>query len=805
MEEMRNRIEKMFGQTTGWIYDNRLKALFGLFLFVAVILSNLPKLTIDTSTEGFLHADDPALVDYYDFRQQFGRDEMILVAIKPPDLFNVKFLQKLKSLHNEFENNVPYLDDITSMVNARNTLGKESELIVEDLLENFPETEEDLKSLRKKVMSNPFYKNLLVSEDGAFTTIVIKTHGFADETESTEDALEGFEEEESPGPPPKGDRSRPSLTDTQNNAVVDAVREIAKKYDTADFMITIAGSPVVTRTLKASMMSDMRKFMVMAILIISLLLFITFRRVSAVVFSLAIVILSVLSTIGLMAAFGVPIKLPTQIIPSFLMAVCVGDAVHILAIFYYRIENGENKRDAIIWTVEHSGIAILMTSVTTAAGLGSFSTAEVAPIADLGMFAAFGVMLGFIYTVVLLPALISLFPVEKGTKDHHRERSSTLDRLLIGVADISTTYAKSVVAIFLVILVIAGAFASTVYFSHNPLVWFPEDSEIRIATERIDKNMKGSTTLEVIIDTGKENGLYDPAILKKIDGLAVELTGAQIGKVLVGKTIAITDILKETNRALNENRPEYYKTPDNRKLIAQEFLLFENSGSDDMEDFSDSQFTKARFTIKTGWLDAIVYGKFMTHIESRFREVFGQEAKISATGLIALLGRTLSAAIHSAAKSYVIAGFVITVMMMLLVGSVRMGAIAMIPNFFPIIFIIGIMGLKGTPLDMFTMLIGSIAIGMAVDDTVHFMHNFRKYFAKTGNVATAVRETLLTTGRAMIVTTIVLSSGFFIFMFATMKNLFNFGLLTGITIICALLADFFLAPALMKLVYHKDD
>ena len=164
-----------------------------------------------------------------------------------------------------------------------------------------------------------------------------------------------------------------------------------------------------------------------------------------------------------------------------------------------------------------------------------------------------------------------------------------------------------------------------------------------------------------------------------------------------------------------------------------------------------------------------------------------------------LFCRALNAAIHSMGKSYLIAAGVITIMMILLIGSLRIGLISMLPNLAPIIVIMGVMGLFGLPLDMFTMLIGSIAIGMVVDDTVHFMHNFRRYYHETGDVTEAVRQTLHTAGRAMLVTTVVLSIGFFVLMFASMNNVFYFGMLTGITILLALLADFLIAPALMAI------
>jgi hypothetical protein len=264
------------------------------------------------------------------------------------------------------------------------------------------------------------------------------------------------------------------------------------------------------------------------------------------------------------------------------------------------------------------------------------------------------------------------------------------------------------------------------------------------------------------------------------------------------------DILKEINQALNENNPAQYKVPQNPELIPQEFLLFENSGSDDLEDVVDTSFSVARFSILSPWMDAVAQNPALEKLKNRFDKAFSGKAKVTITGMIPLLVRVMNASVISAAESYILAFMVITILMILLIGSIRLGILSMFPNLLPIFITMGIMGWLSIPLDMYTMLIGSIAIGLAVDDTVHFMHNFRRYYFETDNVAESIRLTLFTTGRAMLVTSIVLCSGFFLYMFASMNNLFHFGLLTGSTILLALAADFFLAPALMVLAHIKD-
>ena len=179
------------------------------------------------------------------------------------------------------------------------------------------------------------------------------------------------------------------------------------------------------------------------------------------------------------------------------------------------------------------------------------------------------------------------------------------------------------------------------------------------------------------------------------------------------------------------------------------------------------------------------------------------EATVTLTGMMGLLARTISAAIKSMAKSYGLALLIITILMILLIGRIRIGLLSMIPNLTPILLMLGVIGAFSLSMDLFTMMVASIAIGLAVDDTIHFMHNFRRYYEHSGDPVGAVHETLQTTGRAMLVTTIVLSIGFFLFALATMQNVRNFGMLTGFTIVMALAADFLVAPALMVLVNRK--
>ncbi|MCI5143470.1 MAG: RND transporter, partial [Candidatus Electrothrix sp. ATG1] len=332
MKHIRDRIEQYFAASARLFYRHRFKTLIILAVFAGLLISQLPKITVDTSTEGFLHEADPALKAYNDFRDQFGNTEMIIIAVRSKEIFAPEFLKKLKKLHIELRDTVPYVDDITSLINARNTRGEGDQLIVEDLLEHWPETSEELAAVKERALANPLYKNQLVSEQGDFTAIVLQMQAYSSKGEEAEDVLAGFEDESDT----TVQEDREYLTDAENGEVVQAVTRIVDTYRAPDFEIYAAGSPVVTDFLKKAMMKDMRKFLGLAVLTIAVFLFLMFRRISAVFLPLLVVFLSLLSTLGLMAACGTPIKLPTQILPSFLIAVCVGDSVHILAIFFHR-------------------------------------------------------------------------------------------------------------------------------------------------------------------------------------------------------------------------------------------------------------------------------------------------------------------------------------------------------------------------------------------------------------------------------------------------------------------------------------
>ncbi len=794
---MHQRLEGWMARFGSFIHNNPIKVIITIMALLLFPISHVPQIKMDTSTEGFMHDEDPVLKTYNEFRNQFGRDERVVIAIKNEKIFSLKFLTTLKQLHKELESKVPYLNDITSLYNVRNTRGEGDKLITDDLLEPFPTTQAEVETIKQRAMASHFYKDLLISQDGKMTTIIIETDAYSHVGEKEVSDIDAFDQEFDE-PSETSTSPKAFLTDQENAELVNAILAIAQKYREKGLEIYVAGSPSVNHALKTQLKSDMQKFMRITFLIILVFLFVIFRRLSAVFYPLLVIILSLITTVGTMAWAGVAFKLPTQIVPSLLLAVSVGATVHILSIFFDRFNGSGDKGEALSYTLGHSGLAIAMTSITTAIGVGSFSGSEVAPISDLGIFASLGVMVSLVLTLTLLPALLSI----TNLKVKPKTQSGKIDELMKKMASIPVNHTKGILIGSTILVIIALTAATQVRLSHNPLKWFQPDAPDRVSTEVIDHHMNGSVTIEVVIDTGKENGWINPEKLEQLNAFTKRVESYTDAYTHVGKVISLATIVKETNRALHENKESHYSIPKEQNLISQELLLFENSGSDDLEDVVDSQFSKVRVTIKLPWTDTIEAVHVLKYVQEEAKATFSDE-KVETTGMIPLLINTFSNAVHSSVISYFIAAIAITFMMMLILGSVRIGLISMIPNLFPILLGLLVMYIGDMPLDMFTLLIGSIAIGLAVDDTIHFMHNFRRYYLESGDSAKAIEQTFFTTGKAMVITTIVLSLGFYSYIAAHMISVQNFGILTGSVIIFALLSDLLLAPALMIVAAKK--
>lgn len=786
----RARIELGFERWASFVIRRRWWVTLITLAISGFFMSWLPRLTLDNSIESFLRPDDPAVLLYNSFKDRFARDDLIIVGIAPERVFDVAFFEKLRAFQQDLENEAPYIDEVTSLLNARETRAEGDTLIVGELVENFPKTQLEVDGIAERALANPLYRNALISADGSLTVVAIKPLTYS--TLGVGEALGGFDDAD--------ETEAEFLTAAENDELVTSLRELVARHDTPDFSLHLIGALILTDTINRKMMSDIALFMSLGTLAIFGLLFLLFRRIGGVLLPLAVCQLSLMTTLGIMVMLEIPGSAAVQMLPLFLLTVGICDSVHILTIVYQELAKGRSREDSITTALGHSGLAVVMTSITTAAGLLSFATSGLAVVAHLGVIAPIGIMLALVYTLALLPAVLAIFPL----KAPHRERTGTetslVTRTLTEIGSFAARHPWQMVAAATLFVLLSVAGIPRVRFSHNGLEWFPPTEPLAVGYQVIDRALEGSITLEILIDTGREDGLHDPNTLLRIERAMRHAEAIDTAKLAVGKATSIVDVIHETHQALNGALREYRRIPKERELVAQELLLFENGGSEDLEELVDSQFRTGRLSLSVPWVNALHYVELMDLLERDFREILGPEIDFEMTGLMGLLSRTFSEMIFSMLRSYAFALLVITPLMMLLLGSLRMGLISMIPNLIPVVFTMGLMGWLDVPLDVSSIMIGAIVIGLAVDDTIHFMHKFERYYSESGDAPTAVRATLITTGTALLVTTLVLSTGFFIFGQAYMQNMARFGLLAGCATIVAFLADVLIGPALMVLV-----
>lgn len=796
---LRGQVEDTFEQLARGVIRWRWATVAFCVALSVVLIAGLQHFRIDNSDEAFLPTDDPERMRYEAFKREFQNDDLIFVLVRPPEVFDLAFLARLREFHDELEAKVPYLEDLTSLLNARNTYGLEDELVVEDMFEHWPTTQAELDAIRERVFANPLLVNTVISSDGTLTALRLKPFAYSASIPQ-DDALAGFgtptaEESVAEEPLP--------LTEAEGREMVEVLYEICDRYRAPDFEIHALGGPTMEHSLAETMQVDVSRFMLLCNSVIALLLVVLFRRVSGVLLPLVVVALAMLSAMGAMSWLDIPFSVTLNMLPAFLIVVGVCDAIHILVIVYRELDAGVERDDAIVHALRHSGLAVVMTSVTTAVGLVSFSVASLEPVAQLGVVAPIGVMLAMVYSLALLPALLAvstLKPKRSGRDAGIRAVSAVLAR----VGDVVTSYPGRVVGVWLTIALLALPGLQMAHFSHDGMKWFPPEDPIRQASDLVDRHFEGAGSMEIVVHTGGENGLHDPNVMARIERAMRRSEELMVDDRKISQAYSLVDVVKETHQALNENKPDYYALPEERALLAQELLLFENSGSDDLEYLTDSQFRDARISLRMHWVDAMVMPPFLEELEVELRDILGPDLDFDLTGGGVMFTRIFENVIVTLARSYVFALVIITPLMVLLIGNIKRGLTAMIPNLAPVYFVIAFMGINDIPLDMTTLLIGGVVIGLAVDDTIHFMHRFNRYFETSGDPRLAVHQTLVTTGSAMLFTSLVLGTGFAVFMAAYMVNIAWFGTLLSFAVVVAFLADITLAPALMMLVTRSD-
>jgi predicted RND superfamily exporter protein len=781
-----------------------------MLVFVLVLLSMgqfMRNVEFDSELENFIDERTDVRQIYNQVKETFGRNDAVMLAAQG-DVLSIDFLNDLQELHERIESEIPFIEDVTSLVNAPYQKGTDDSLIVEDLLDEIPTDDASLARLAERIETSTLASSVLVNDNRSMALVMIELAVF--NYSALGEAIDPFddggfddafaEDLFSENAAVSDESDVPIVTMFDTIEMMEQLKVLMAEYP--DLQLVVAGMPAMNISLMNTMQTEMLFFIRLTVGLIILTLIAFFRQLNGVAGPMIAVLAALLLTMSTLVAFGGKISMPLVMLPSFLLAITIGDAVHLLTHFYRKIQEGEARFDAMRHAVQRTSVPMLLTSLTTAAGLLSLSVAEVIPIRYLGLLAGYGVIIAFVLTVTLIPALVMLMPMRKVNENSsHTAVSGWVKKL----GELSWRHSGKLSLVWLIAVMLSFTQIVKLEFSHDPLNWMPEGLDIVESTRLIDRELSGTMTTDIVFRTMGENGVKKLEFLTALEAWQTELDGYKKGVVEVKGSTSIVDLIKESNRALQGGGEEHFGLPDSQSLVNEEIFLFENSASDQLYQMVDPDFQETKLTLVLPWNDLMHYDEFILGLQAEGNARFDGIADVKVTGLTALLAGTMVKLVTSMAGSYVLATGVIAVMMMALLSSVRLGLLAMVPNIAPIIVVMGLMIPFGIELDMLTMLVATIAIGVAVDNTVHFTHHFRHGLEQGHDVRTSMNDAFLGAGQALLTTSIVLSIGFYVFLFSDVHSIFNLGFLCGTAFILAMVSNFTLTPFLLRWYFRNHD
>ena len=587
------------------------------------------------------------------------------------------------------------------------------------------------------------------------------------------------------------------------------------------------------------------------VLIFTLLLWILLRSFSAVLWPMVTIAASMAWTWGLTVWLGVTVSQMISLTVLLVFAVGIADCVHVMSAYFSYRREGEEHYKALSRSYGKTGLAIMVTTVTTMAGVLALTTSDLIPIKVFGLMSAFGVVMAFFFTIILLPILLDVWHPGATNKSD----ASLADRLgqrwmdlyigkkvAIAVTYVAVVYLLLGVLVgtyitlitlltyvvvnwqtqilsfvpyivakrpYLILAIFASVFGlcaygtSQVRIDSNMTELTREGSVLRVAYEIVDENMAGAQSMVIMVDTKTTDGLYNPRLLQAIDTFQTRIEERYSDQV--SRTNSLANIVKDTYQIMNDDDPAYYQVPNSEQMISQLLYLFNSANPEDRRSLVSDDYSRSHVSLNIYNAGSYQYQLFFDEITLDIEETFAElntefpDMEIYLTGSMALLMRMTDEIARSQFASFTLAIGVISLIMIITLGSLQGGLMAMVPNMIPALLGFGLMGLMGISLDGDTLLIAPLIIGIAVDDTIHFMTHYRMELISTGSISESLKSTIRDVGQAVMFTTMILGMGFALLSFSDYLGMAKMGFFGSVAILVALLCDLFLIPAMIMI------
>lgn len=738
----------------------------GIPLLVLALSSNLKHLEIDGSYRIWFGEESKILKDYDDFRRTFGNDDAVIISFKDEKgIFTKKALQSIDNITQALwqMKYVARVDSITNYQYVHADPEEPDDVIVEDFVQDIPNaTAEYLKNRKEIATNDPLVVDGFISKDG--TTTMISA------------------------------RLVPKVNDVtdKSDEIMKLVHEIlAPEIAHTGYKYWINGGPPLNQSFVEIGTNDAATFTPLVLIASIILLFLLFRRVSGALLPIGVVIFTFLTVLAVQLFLGYKLNNFTANLPVFIVAIGIADAVHIYIVWLMYKSEGQGNSDAVLHSLEKNFLPIFLTSLTTAIGFATLTISKVIPVFTLGIATASGAVLAFLISIFWMPAVLLILKREIKVKEV--QKAAKEKPLGYGAFIVRNDKKIILVTTLLFALLAAGLFQVKV--DSNTIRYFDKSVEIRKSTEFLMENLTGPMAYEIIVDSGKKDGIKDPQFLKTVERFYEEFQGKFPD---VRRLSSLLDTVKRFNKVLDGKE----EIPKSQNLVAQYLLLYSLSLPQGMEinDKMDINEQKLRITGQVNIVDTSKDLEMINYVHDWWRETAYSANVNGQTSMFAYMQSDVT---DTLIYSLSLAIILVSIVMLLIFKRFKLLWVFLLPNILPVMLVVGLMGWIGISIDIGVAISGAIIIGVAVDDTIHFLV---KYFdaRKSGlSLADAFDEVLRYAGKAILFTTVILSVAFSLFAFSTFTPNQNFGIVTASALIIALVVDLLLLPALLSIA-DKD-
>ena len=745
-----------------WILGHRIVTILAILLPTLYFAWNMRGLEVHNDVSSMFHPNDPDLLYYQNFYKEFGNDEFLAVYFPCDNVFDLHILMFIDRLTKSFRQ-LPDVDGVLSITGFRSAYNQGDTLVVGALEDELPYLKSsDMETIRQRILSDPLYYKTLLVRDGKAAGLIIPL--------------------------------KKSSELTYKRKVVNEVRRIVKEEEKKEgIKIAIGGVPLYLVTAEEAYERDGRVMTPLLLVIVFLVLFSIFRYFWLSAVPLMIAGVSVVWTLGFVGLIGRFLTPLTEIVLPLLLVYGVLNGTHFLSAYRQRLPEATGPRhDAILKAVNHVAAPCLWASVTTAIGFLSLLTSSVTIVQDFGLYCAFGVMVSYLLTFAILPLgldRLAWVPTQK-----HQRQNSLMRELALTLSSLADRYRRAVILGALGLVILFGFWASQVTVDTNYLKFFRKDTEV-IRNERLASSLIGSwapVEFSIRYDDGKN--VLDYSALRDVEKLQVYLESLPS----IDKSLSVADILKKANQELHGGDPVFYTVPKDKVAIERLAIFLESFGGQrGLSSYLSEDWSRTRLTAYSSILPSKEFVKLFDQIEEYIQKNIDSKLNIELTGDMSLSQKITVRILNTEIQSFSLAFVLIFIVIMFALRSWRLALVAIPPNVFPVVVMLGTMAKAQVSLDVGTCTIASILISMAVDDSVHLLHRFRGELAHRGSYEAALKATMEVVGPPVVYTSFVLAAGFLVLVFSSYVPLMNFGFLSGLGVMAALVGDVMVLPALL--------